>query len=59
MDLGLMALLCFILGLFVGFAASEAETVTMSDLRRNGYEVVRHEERHGGFRTNWVEVVRR
>ena len=42
---------------FIGGCIAGGES--MSELKRNGYEVVKHEVRHGNFRTNWVEVVKK
>lgn len=48
-----------VLGLSLGFVLGAYDTVCKSDLERNGYFVVHHEEVHGEFRTNWVEVIRK
>lgn len=42
---------------FIGGCTAGGES--MAELKRNGYEVVKHEVRHGNFSTNWVEVVKK
>ena len=34
------------------------DSLSIDDLRKSGYEVIRHSETHGDFSTNWVEIVR-
>ena len=34
------------------------DSLSLGELRQNGYEVIRHSETHGDFSTNWVEIVR-
>ena len=46
-------------GMAFGYILGAADTVCKSELERNGYFVVHHEETHGEFRTNWVEVIRK
>lgn len=55
----LVLLVGLVFGFTAGFILGEYDTVRKSDLERNGYFVVRHEETHGEFRTNWVEVIRK
>lgn len=55
----MMTLIGFAGGLSLGYAFGTADTVCKSELEQNGYFVVRHEETHGEFHTNWVEVIRK
>ena len=34
------------------------DSLSIDDLRKSGYAVIRHSETHGDFSTNWVEIVR-
>lgn len=53
----MLGLAWIVTGLTVGYILGASDTVSKSELRRNGYFVVRHEETHGEFHTNWVEVI--
>ena len=39
-------------------APEKPDSLSIDELRKSGYAVIRHSETHGDFGTNWVEIVR-
>lgn len=52
----------FIVGTVVcavlGYQVCALDNISLKELRRNGYDVIRHAETHGETSTNWIEVIR-
>ena len=57
---GIIYFLPFIVILFVVFWFGYYTGICdIRELEDAGYEIVKHEVRHGEFKTNWVEVVKK